>query len=85
MPNKMSPEDLDNGFKWAYKESFRLRSNLDRTLNSGRNFPITFLGNLAYKIYIKRLFRDKRFPDGLFPKITVPPPTGSYRIERSVS
>lgn len=66
IPNRMSPEELDEGFKWAYKETFTLRNNLARTLYTGRNFPITFIGNLAYKIYIKRLYSDAdRFPAGL--------------------
>lgn len=63
VPNKMTPQELDDGFKRSYKQSFSIRSNLSRTLYSGKNFPITFLGNLAYKIYIKRLFSDEnRFP-----------------------
>jgi radical SAM superfamily enzyme YgiQ (UPF0313 family) len=62
-PQQMSPQALDDGFKWAYQETFRLSANLSRTRGTGRNFPITFLGNLAYKIYIKRLFSDAmRFP-----------------------
>lgn len=62
-PALMSPEELDEGFKWAFRETFKLKSNLQRTLKSGTNFPITFVGNLAYKIYIKRLFSEKnRFP-----------------------
>jgi hypothetical protein len=28
-------------------------------MDTGVNFPITFGGNLAYNIYIKRLFREK--------------------------
>lgn len=57
-PNQMTPDELDNGFKWAFKKTFALRSNLKRTLSSKRNFPITFLGNLAYRLYVRRLFSD---------------------------
>lgn len=67
VPNHMSPAELDDGFKWAFKRSFGLRSNLARTMDSGKNFPITFLGNLAYNIYIKRLFSDRRFPEEIVP------------------
>jgi radical SAM superfamily enzyme YgiQ (UPF0313 family) len=64
VPRQMSPGELDDGFKWAYKQTFSLRSNLARTRGTGKNFPITFLGNLAYKIYIKRLFSEEcRFPE----------------------
>lgn len=64
VPNKMSPQELDEGFKWAYKHTFSFRSTLKRTWGSGKNFPITFIGNLAYKLYIKRLFSEQqRFPE----------------------
>ncbi len=64
VPDKMSPRELDDGFKWAYRRTFGLSSILSRTRGTGKNFPITFMGNLAYKIYIKRLFaEEKRFPE----------------------
>jgi hypothetical protein len=67
----MSPQELDDGFKWAYKNTFTVRSALQRTRGSGKNFPITFIGNLAYKLYIKRLFAEtQRFPEGIEPRRT---------------
>lgn len=57
-PKLLSPQELDEGFKWAYRETFTVTSSFNRTLHSGRNFFITFAGNLAYKIYIKRLTRE---------------------------
>lgn len=63
IPNNMSAQELDEGFKWAYKETYKLLPTLKRTWGSGTNFPITFVGNLAYKLYIKRLCAEKqRFP-----------------------
>jgi len=63
-PLKMSPRELDEGFKRAYKNTFTTKSSLIRSLSSGWNMPITFLGNLAYKLYIKRLYNDSnRFPE----------------------
>ena len=59
-PNKMTPQELDDGFKWAYKHTFSVKSALRRTWGSGKNFPIGFVGNLAYKLYIKRLFSEKQ-------------------------
>ncbi len=59
VPNKMLPQELDDGFKWAYKETYQLLPTLKRTWGSGTNFPITFVGNLAYKLYIKRLFAEE--------------------------
>ena len=66
VPNKMTPQELDDGFKWAYKQTFSFTSTIKRTWGSGKNFPITFVGNLAYKLYIKRLFAEEhRFPQHL--------------------
>jgi radical SAM superfamily enzyme YgiQ (UPF0313 family) len=58
-PMQMTPEELDSGFIWAYKKTFTAASSLRRTINTGKNFPLTFGGNLAYNIYIKRLEREK--------------------------
>ena len=64
LPKKMSPQELDAGFKWAYQQTFTVRSILKRLRESGRNAPIAFIGNLAYRLYIKRLCADThRFPE----------------------
>jgi radical SAM superfamily enzyme YgiQ (UPF0313 family) len=64
VPQRMTPDELDEGFRWAYKQTFSIRSALKRTWGSGRNFPITFIGNLAYKLYIRRLMAEQyRFPE----------------------
>ena len=60
-PKNMSPVELYEGFRWAYRETFRLNRILRRTLTSGRNSPMTFIGNLAYKIFVKRLYRQKSY------------------------
>ena len=58
-PAQMSPEELDKGFRWAYKQTFKLNSIIKRTASSGLYMPITFVGNMAYKIYVKRLQQEK--------------------------
>jgi len=58
-PKLMSPLELDEGFKWAYKKTFTVSSSFRRTINSGKNFFLTFGGNLAYRIYLKRLFSEQ--------------------------
>jgi radical SAM superfamily enzyme YgiQ (UPF0313 family) len=58
-PMQMTPEELDRGFIWAYKKTFTPWSSLKRTINTGKNFPLTFGGNLAYNIYIRRLINEK--------------------------
>jgi hypothetical protein len=57
----MSPVELYEGFRWAYRETFKLRRILARTITGGRLFPITFVGNLAYRIFVRRLDRGKGF------------------------
>lgn len=60
-PKQMSCEDLYKGFKWAYKETFRFKRILQRTLALNLSCPINVVGNLAYKIFVKRLYRESRF------------------------
>lgn len=62
-PAKMTPAELDRGLLWAYRHTFKVLPSLKRSMASGLNAPVTFLGNLAYKLYIHRLVNDtNRFP-----------------------
>ncbi len=62
-PRTMTPQELDRGFMRAWRQTFSLRSILHRTSACPRQLPISFVGNLAYRIYIRRLERDeRRFP-----------------------
>lgn len=54
-PAHMTPEELDCGFRDAYRKTFRLNSIVRRILGSGVYFPVTLVGNLAYRLYIDRL------------------------------
>ncbi len=60
-PAGMSPVELYEGFRWAYRETFKVRAIFKRTLRAGLWFPVTFVGNLAYRIFVKRLFTGKAF------------------------
>jgi len=60
-PRQMSPVELYEGFRWAYRETFRVSRILRRTAASGWNAPITFVGNLAYRVFVRRLYRQKGF------------------------
>lgn len=65
-PLRMNPQTLEEGFKWIWRETFRIKPSLVRSLISGWRMPITFLGNLAYQLYIRRLEADTdRFPSYL--------------------
>jgi len=60
-PKNMSPVALYEGFRRAYRDTFRLKNILGRTIAGGRNFPIAFVGNLTYRVYARRLYRQKAF------------------------
>ncbi len=56
-PAQMSPAELDLGFRKTYQKAFSIASITRRTLHS-RYFPVAFFGNLAYRIYVRRLKND---------------------------
>ena len=60
-PAQMTPNELYEGFRSAYRDTFRLGSILRRTWASGRNFPVAFVGNLTYRVFVRRLYRGKGF------------------------
>jgi len=60
-PANMSPVELYEGFRWAYNETFKTGNIFRRTMGSGLNFPIAFVGNLTYKLFVKRINRLKGF------------------------
>jgi radical SAM superfamily enzyme YgiQ (UPF0313 family) len=61
-PRQMSPRELDDGFRWAWRQSFRTGAVL-RRLRRTAHPAITLTGNLAYRLYARRLARDAdRFP-----------------------
>ncbi|MFH1022814.1 MAG: radical SAM protein [Planctomycetota bacterium] len=60
-PAQMSPQALFDGFKWAYRETFRLRHILRRTIRPDAAAIINFFGNLTYRIFARRLRTESRF------------------------
>ena len=52
-PAQMSPDELLQGFRWAYRKTFRGRDLIQRTLSSPHPV-ITLLGNTAYRLYVRR-------------------------------
>ncbi len=60
-PKQLSCQQLYDGFKWAYKETFKLNHIIQRTASLSLTCPINLVGNLAYKIFVKRLYGDSRF------------------------
>jgi radical SAM superfamily enzyme YgiQ (UPF0313 family) len=60
-PLLMTPEELYEGFKWAYRETFRFRNVMRRMRGFTTNTIINLMGNLTYRIFVRRLADDARF------------------------
>jgi radical SAM superfamily enzyme YgiQ (UPF0313 family) len=60
-PGKMTPSELFAGFKWAYRETFRLGHILKRIPGFRLSSVINMAGNLTYRTFVKRLDTEPRF------------------------
>lgn len=60
-PALMSPAELYDGFKWAYRETFRLSNVVRRMRGLSINSAINFIGNLTYLMFVRRLYHERRF------------------------
>jgi len=60
-PAQMTPEALYRGFKWAYRETFRLSRIVKRVSRPDIRCPVNFIGNLCYRIFVRRLYHEPRF------------------------
>jgi radical SAM superfamily enzyme YgiQ (UPF0313 family) len=60
-PAQMTPEELYRGFKWAYRETFRLPRIVKRVGRPDIRCAINFVGNLCYRNFVRRLYREPRF------------------------
>ena len=60
-PAKMSPEELYAGFKRAYGETFSLSRIVHRMRGADLNTAINFVGNLSYRLFVRRLRHEARF------------------------
>ncbi len=60
-PARMSPQALHEGFKWAYRETFRLRPIMRRMRGLNTATVVNGMGNLTYRIFVRRLFGEPRF------------------------
>lgn len=70
-PRDMSPRELDDGFKLAWRETFSMKSIRHRLSVKRKVYPVALAGNLAYRLYIGKLCRDTaRFPGGIDPTIS---------------
>ena len=60
-PKQMTPEELYQGFKWAYRQTFRLGRIVRRLNRLDIRCAINFAGNLCYRIFVDRLDNETRF------------------------
>ena len=60
-PLKMTPWELYDGFKWAYRETFRYDHVLKRLRGIDLRSWLNLVGNVAYRIFVRRLHREPRF------------------------
>ena len=56
-PAQMSPDKLEEGLEWAWKETYKMRSILDRIVGFDSLFFFNLPLNLGYKLYAKKLSR----------------------------
>lgn len=56
-PEQMTPVELFEGFRRAYRETFSWSRILRRVARAGRRLPVALGGNLAYRIFSRRLDR----------------------------
>jgi radical SAM superfamily enzyme YgiQ (UPF0313 family) len=58
-PKHMTPAELDEGFRQAYHNTYTVRSVYRRTTGLITRFPFSFMGNLAYRVYLRRLENEQ--------------------------
>ena len=74
-PLLMSVKELHEGFRWTYRETFSSGSILRRMRGATLNSVINLVGNVAYRRFARRLYREERFaqpcrPDAPAPEVT---------------
>lgn len=60
-PAQMNPFELYDGFKWAYKETFRFKNAVRRLRLPVENSVINMFGAMTYRKFARRLYNEKRF------------------------
>ncbi len=64
-PKQMTPVELYEGFRWAYRETFRWGSTFCRALSGGMRAPIILAGGVTYHKFWKRICSIKGFEQPL--------------------
>lgn len=54
-PMKMTPDELEEGLEWAWRQTYSLGSIASRLSHLGTILPVSLMTNLAYRRYADRL------------------------------
>jgi radical SAM superfamily enzyme YgiQ (UPF0313 family) len=83
-PKKMTPVELYEGFRWAYRETFRWKNIFHRTIARGTRLPIILIGNVTYRHFVRRIHMTKGFeqPLGTFNEMPIEDPDGMEPANR---
>jgi len=60
-PHLMTPDQLYAGFKWAYRETFRVMPILSRLRSVEFSSLINLVGNMTYRRFVRKLYTHQRF------------------------
>lgn len=60
-PKNMTTDELYDGFKHAYAQTFKVKQIASRTRWGSINGLVNFVGNLTYRKFVHRLFHDPRY------------------------
>jgi len=60
-PARMTPSELYDGFKWAYRETFRYPHIVKRVAGFRLVSLVNLVGNLTYRKFVRRLYAEERF------------------------
>lgn len=60
-PMKMTPAELYDGFKRAYRDTFRWRHVLQRVRQCNLTACVNLVGNLTYRTFVRRLYNEPRY------------------------
>lgn len=73
-PALMTPEELHEGFRWTYRQTFSIGGILRRSRGCSVNSLINLVGNGAYRLFVRRLYHDERFALPCRPNAEPPAP-----------
>lgn len=64
-PGKITPVELYEGFRWAYRETFRWKNILQRTVTRGTRLSIVLVSNMTYRRFARKIHMGQGFEQPL--------------------